>query len=277
MTAQGAGRPLSLAHATLLHLPPPELVRIAAATGYGYVGLRLIPIDRPGEPRWTLAEHPRLLVDTRRALAETGVQVLDVEVVQVRSDDDPRAHLAAFEAAAELGARYILTNVYTPDPAAACDRFGALCDVLRPLGLTAALEFVSFADVRTLDEAVGVVARSGRDNAGLLVDALHVQAARTPTAALAVVPPGLVRYVHLCDGPREMPTAPDDLRRITREARLLPGEGGIDLAGILGALPRDVIVAVEVPNPARARALGDEPYARLAHEKAMACVASART
>jgi hypothetical protein len=34
----------SLAHLTVLGLPPPEMVRVAARTGYRYVGLRLIAV-----------------------------------------------------------------------------------------------------------------------------------------------------------------------------------------------------------------------------------------
>ena len=44
-----AARTFSLAHLTLLDVPPPELVRIAASSGYDYVGLRTIPLHLSGE------------------------------------------------------------------------------------------------------------------------------------------------------------------------------------------------------------------------------------
>jgi hypothetical protein len=42
----------SLAHLTVLALPPPEMVGVAARTGYQAVGLRLIEVtpDSPGYP-----------------------------------------------------------------------------------------------------------------------------------------------------------------------------------------------------------------------------------
>jgi hypothetical protein len=40
-------RTLSLAALTVLDVPPPEQVRIAAQTGFTHVGLRLLPPRRP--------------------------------------------------------------------------------------------------------------------------------------------------------------------------------------------------------------------------------------
>ncbi len=42
-------RPLSLAHLTVLELSPPEMIRVAAETGYASVDLRLAPAT-PGDP-----------------------------------------------------------------------------------------------------------------------------------------------------------------------------------------------------------------------------------
>ena len=256
---------LSLAHATLLNLSPPDLIRVAAATGYDAVGLRLISMGRPGEPRH--AEDPVVLRETKRALAETGIRFLDVEVAQIREDVDPHSYVPALEASAELGARFVLANVYTPDATLAADRLAALCDLAQPLGLTVSLEPVSFSDVKTLAQTVDLVRRARRNNTAVLVDMLHFHSSKAPLSELSEVPRDLLYYVHVCDGPGDVPMAADDLRRIAREERLLPGEGGIDVAGILRHLPADLIYAVEVHNPARAAALGAEAYARLAREK----------
>jgi sugar phosphate isomerase/epimerase len=261
---------LSLAHATLLDLSPPDLIRVAAAAGYEAAGLRLIPMGRPGEPRHALAEHPNHLRETRRALAETGVRLWDIEVAQILEGVNPRSYLPDLEAAAELGARFVLTNVYTPNHASAVDGFGALCDLARPLGLSIALEFVSFSDASTLTQAVSVLRSARRDNAGVLIDTLHWHSSQRPLSDLTAVPPDRVHYVHVSDGPRDVPAAPAELRRIAREERLLPGEGGIDVAGILRHLPANIVYAVEAPNPARAAALGADGYARLAFDTTMA-------
>ena len=263
---------LSLAHATLLDVSPPDLVRIAADVGYDAVGLRLIPMGRPGEPRHVVAEQPELLRETARALEDTGVRVLDVEVAQIRDDLDPRAYVPDFEVAAELGARFVLTNVYTPDPAFAARALAELCDLARPFGLSIALECVSFSNLTTVGDTIELVRASGRQNASVLIDTLHFHSSRAPLGELALLPPDRVQYVHVCDGPRDIPEAPEDLRRIARAERLMPGEGGIDLAGMLDHLPRDIVYAVEIQNPDRSRALGAEGYARLAFEKTGRCL-----
>ena len=115
--------------------------------------------------------------------------------------------------------------------------------------------------------------RSRHHNAVVLIDTLHFHSSRAPLGDLTALPSDLVPYVHVCDGPGAVPTAPDDLRRIAREERLLPGEGGIDVAGILQRLPADIIYAVEAQNPARSAALGAERYARLAFEMTTRCLA----
>jgi hypothetical protein len=67
----------SLAHLTVLNLPPPEMIRVAARTGYHCVGLRLIAVTgtTPGYPPMN---DPALMRDTKAALADTRVRVLDI-------------------------------------------------------------------------------------------------------------------------------------------------------------------------------------------------------
>jgi sugar phosphate isomerase/epimerase len=263
----------SLAHATLLDLSPADLIRVAAATGYDAVGLRLIPMGRPGEPRYGLDENPGCLREIQQALDQTGLQFLDIEVVQIKEGIKPRAYLPAFESAAELGCRFALVNVYTPNRAAAEADLVELCDLAKPLGMAMALEFVSFSNLPTLAETIDLVRTSGRDNVVVLIDLLHFHSSREPVSLLSEVHPDRIRYVHVCDAPAEVPASPDDLRRIAREGRLLPGEGGIDVAGILGGLPPDTVYAVEIQNPARSAAMGAEAYAKLAREMTVPFVA----
>jgi sugar phosphate isomerase/epimerase len=257
---------LSLAHFTLLDRPPPEFVRIAARSGYDFVGLRMMPMNRPGEPRYELAEDPDLLRQTKRALTETGIRLLDVEVAQIREGLDPGSYVPAMEVAAELGARFVLASVWTPNRPFVADCFGALCDLAKPLGLTVVLEFMSFSDVATLTEALEVVRKACRSNAGVLIDTLHFHLSRCSLRDLMDVPPSWVSYVHVSDGRAPFPATYDELRRVAREERLFPGEGDVDVHGILQALPAGITYAVEVANPTRAKALGAQRHARLSFE-----------
>ena len=255
-------RQFSLAHFTLFDCPPPELARIASQAGYDFIGLRVIPIDRPGEPRYLLAEDGRLRKETKRALADTGIKLLDIEIAQISERLDPRAYLPTLETAADLGARFLLTAAWTPDRACVIDRFGALCELAQPLGITVVLEFMSFSDVATLGQALDIVQTAGRENAGVLVDALHCHSAGTSLDDLAAIPTKWIHYAHICDAVADVPNTREGRQRIAREQRLFPGEGGVDVAGIVKRLPPDIVYALEVPNPQRVKELGAEEYAR---------------
>jgi sugar phosphate isomerase/epimerase len=88
------------------------------------------------------------------------------------------------------------------------------------------------------------------------------------------IPADRVHYVHVCDAPTEIPADADGRRRIARAERLFPGEGGIDIAGVLQRLPKGILCAVEIQNPARSAAMGAEAYARMALEKTSRCLSA---
>src|SRR4051812_38922587 len=86
-------RLLSISHLTALNATPPELVSAAADAGFDAVGIRVWPAgDEPAFP--VLGDTP-MMRDTLSRLADTGVLVLDVEVLRLRPDsrhDDAPAH-----------------------------------------------------------------------------------------------------------------------------------------------------------------------------------------
>ena len=97
--------------------PPPEMIYVAARAGYDYVSLRTIFMGLPGEPNYGLARNPELLEQTRRALDATGVRVHDIELARVKDGVDPRSYVPEFEIAAELGARAVLSSIWSADRA----------------------------------------------------------------------------------------------------------------------------------------------------------------
>src|SRR5581483_5742667 len=92
-------------------------------------------------------------------------------------------------------------------------------------------------------------------NGGILIDALHFDRGGSRVEEIASVPPSRLRYVQLCDAPAERPRAVADLLHQARAARLMPGDGGLDLRGLLRALPRTIPISVEVPMQALARTM----------------------
>lgn len=258
----------SLAHLTVLGCPPPEMTYIAARAGYDFVSLRTIYMGLPGEPNYALAENPEMLRQTKQALAATGLKVHDIELARIHDDMHPTRYLPAMEVAAELGARAVLSSIWTPSRDYAIEKFAQVCDLAKPFGLTVDLEYVPIAGVNTLAGAVDVLRTVRRDNAGLMVDVHHFHRARDRVEDLDGLPREWFHFAHLCDAPAEIPADRAEMTRVLREARLYVGEGGIDIAGILNRLP-EMVYSIELPNLARAKEMG---YA----EHAFRCLESAK-
>jgi len=265
----------SLAHLTMLDQPPPALIEIAARAGYDFVSLRPIPVGAPGEPLYPLATDKDLLSRTRAALAATGLRLLDIEVARILPGVDPRSYLPAMEVAAELGGQHVLTSAWCTDRPFILDFFTRLCDLAKPLGLSVNMEFVTWSGMRSLSEAAGIVAEADRDNGGIVVDMLHFDRCHGTLAALGRLPKHWFRFAQVCDGPAVYSSTIEELTRVGREARLFPGEGGIDVAGIVRSLP-PIPLAVEVPNKVRLAEIGPEAYARRCLESTKACLAADR-
>ena len=253
----------SLAHLTALSLSPPELIDAAAAAGYSYVGLRLTRVT-PQEPHWPLATDPALMRATQVHLAATGVEVLDIELARISPSEDPRDFERFLEAGAELGARHVITQLPDPDRARKIDRFAQLCEMARPLGLTIDLEFPSWTETPDLGEATRVLRGAGQPNAGILVDLLHFARSGSSIADLRQLPPEWFHFAHVCDAPARVPATNEGLIHTARFERLFPGDGGIDVHGILAALPAGIPYALEIPRATLVAQVGAAEYARQA-------------
>ncbi len=246
----------SLAHLTALHVPPPELVRLAAAAGFDAVGpVRLTP-SRDGTGHPMLGAHATMRRLTVDALRDSGLGVIDVEVVRLRPDTDLVEVDPLLEAGAELGARYLLCTVEDPDPERAAAVWSELCGRAAPYGLTCMLEFMVFSAVRTAAAAGALVEQAasfGGPSGGVLVDALHLQRSGGSAADVRALDPALIPYLQLCDAAsREPATDPAAAAREAGSERLAPGDGCLPLGDLLDAVPPGAAVSLEVPNP-RAR------------------------
>jgi sugar phosphate isomerase/epimerase len=260
-------RSYSLAHLTVLDLPPPEMIRVAARTGYRSVGLRLLRVTdtTPGHP---LMDEPAQLRATRAALAETGVAVLDIEFVRITPEVAVESLEPFLAAGAELGARHLIAAPYDPDLGRPADRLGAVADLARGYGLGVVLEFFPWTVVPDLDAAVDLVGAAGRADLGILVDTLHFDRSRSSFERLARLPAARLPFAHLCDAPVQDSYTTEDLLHAGRAERLPPGEGAIDLAAILRRLPAGIPLALEVPMTGLASAVGPEAVARRVREAA---------
>ena len=221
-----------------MELAPPELVSVAADAGYDGVGLRLIPV--PGQ---TLP--PLDLRELEYRLADTDLAVMDVEVFRLA----PETRVADFEpvmaTAARLRATDILVHGADPQESRLIQSFGALCDLAQRYGLSANIEPMPWVETSTVAKAKRVLHAAGRYNGALLVDPIHFFRADNAFEDLKGV---AKRYLQFCDARKERPTDTAELIRQARGDRLFPGEGGLDLRGLLAALPADLPMSLEIPH-----------------------------
>ena len=274
-------RQFSLAHLTALNCAPPDMTYLAARAGYDFVSFRFIPLHTPGEPEY-LPENKAMLRQTKAALAETGLKMLDVELARIIAGVDLKSYLPAMEAAAELGARHVISSAWTTDRTDRnylVDCFGQLCDLAAPLGLTVDLEFPIISRLSNLAEAADVVRAANRRNGGIMIDMLYLYFPGTALKELDALPRDWFHLAHICDAPVEIPTTREGLVHIMRDARLYVGEGAIDIAAILNRLPQ-MPYSIELPNSRLVAEYGYEEHARRclqaakryldAHEQAVA-------
>lgn len=258
-------RTYSLAALTALPYTPPQMIQLAADTGCAAAGLRLLPAA-PGGIAHRLMDNAPMLRETLAVMAGTGVKVLDLEIIRIGAAFDAREYLPFLDVGAQLGAAHVLVAGDDPDEARLTERFAALCDVLRPYGLTADLEFMPWTPCRDLATAKRVVAAAARPNAGVLVDALHFARSGSTLAQLDDMPREWLHYAQMCDGAVPGPTTTEGLIHDARCERLLPGEGGILLRELFARLPADLPVSIEIPSDTRAPKMGYEAWARAAVE-----------
>ena len=244
-------RTYSLAYLTSHRCNPVEAVRVAAATGYAFVGLRLWP-NAPGAPQQFLLGDAAMLRETRALMRDTGVGVFDLEIVRIGEAFDAHTWDALFDAGAALGARAVLVAGDDTNEARLSENYATLCEVMHPYGLTADLEFMPWTAVPNAAAALRIVRNAGRPaNAGILVDALHFGRSHTTLEDIRAIPPTLIHYAQLCDAEAGTHFSTEQMIHSARCERLLPGEGSIDVGGLFGALPPDVPVSVEIVNFAR--------------------------
>ena len=253
----------SLAHLTVLSLTPPQVVEVAARTGYRYVGLRMTRVT-PDEVLYDLARDRALMRETKARLAATGIAVNDGELFRMDPTHGPDDFVPELEATAELGAQHVIAQLPDPDRERATARFAKLCDLAKPLGIFVSLEFPHWTETGDLATATKVVRAVNRTNAGILVDMLHFGRSDSSLDELAKLPREWFRFAHVCDAAKEVPPTMAGIIRTARDERLFPGEGGIDVRGILACIPQDIPYALEIPRVALTKAVGPEEVALLA-------------
>ena len=83
---------VGIGHLTMLDIAPPDWVSLAHDAGFDAVGIRAAAIG-PTEEDWPMRAGSPMLAETLRRMDDTGVRVLDAELVRI----DPQTVVAKYE------------------------------------------------------------------------------------------------------------------------------------------------------------------------------------
>ncbi len=255
-------RSYSLAYLTSYTCTPPEAIRLASQSGYGFVGMRLWP-NAAGAPQQFLIGKPDVLRETLAAQKDTGVGVFDLEIIRIGTDFDPAMYRPLLDVGAALGAKAVLVAGDDLDKSRLVDSYAKLCEFMQPYGITADLEFMPWTAVKTANDAMRLIKQAGSpSNAGILVDALHFGRSHTTLADIKAIPRELLHYAQICDAEAGTHFTTEQLIHTAREERLLPGEGTIDVRGLFETLPSDLPMSVEIVHKPRMAEVSPHDWAQ---------------
>ena len=264
---------ISVSHLTALDAPPEDFITGAAAAGFTGVGLRIMPPKHaPG--RYPVVGDAARIALLRRMADDAGIRIFEAESFGIDVDTNPGDLLPALEAASALGARFVVSGGIDPDESRLAARYAELAEHAQRFDIGVVIEFMPSRPMRSLEDALRVLARAAHPNLKLLIDTLHLARSGGTVAQVAALDLAQIGYVHLCDAPAAHP-GPDGLTPESREGRLFPGEGELPLAALLAVLPVDMPLSIEAPHRDHGRLPARERLA-LAGRTTLAFVAGAR-
>ncbi|KAA8385831.1 sugar phosphate isomerase/epimerase [Acetobacter tropicalis] len=240
-------RSISLAWLTIAPFNPLDMIPLAREIGYDGIGLRALPAT-PGDDLPPLLSDAHLRKKLRSLAAQHEIRFTDMEIIRIDEFFRIDKFLVFLDICAELSIPTVLVAGDDPDLSRLTASFACLCEQGKSRGVSPALEFMPWTSVHDAKTAHSIVHNAATDNGKIIVDTLHVARSSTTLQDLATIPRDHLAYVQICDAPAPIPSTREGLIHTAREARLLPEQGGIELASILETLPKDLPVSIEIPN-----------------------------
>ena len=258
-----------------------ERCEAAAAAGFSGIGLHADDLPRTHNAGVDVGEM-------QAVLRVNGLDVVEIEflagwALDPGDNGGVTASLAGIEAVAEaFGGRHVSAGEFRGDIAldslerlaAAAASLRVNADRLARRGLLVAVEAFAWSAIADIGIASELIARSGALNAGLMIDVWHFYNTGGTLEQLIDLPGAGIAAMQLNDGPR----VHDDFLRHARAERKLPGEGELDVVGLIRAAARNRFAGpycVEVNTP-EFRALPVDEAARQAADSANQVLAAAR-
>ncbi|HEY3737628.1 MAG TPA: sugar phosphate isomerase/epimerase [Jatrophihabitans sp.] len=239
---------------------PPFAVLLDAAVAGGFAGLTLCPrrtygraLDAgltPGDVKLALEQHGLRVVGLDSLIAWTGPGDPGGPYFGEPTRDQ------LWQARDELDVstiNVVLLRGRTVERAQLIDSLAALAVEAEKHAAQLAVEFAPGTAVGTLADTLSVIDEVGSDRLGVTLDVWHHYVTTAPWDSTELPGADLVRLVQLCDAP-DLP--PKQLAAVTGTARLIPGDGIIDIASFLAMLRGNRVqapIAVEILSPRSAQ------------------------
>jgi sugar phosphate isomerase/epimerase len=230
--------------------------RIEAAHAGGFDSTSLFPYEIHRARREGITD-----AELRARFEDAGVRVAVIDPLarwlstwsspgDLPADDPAHGDLGpdeVFAMAVAFGADLIsVLALYDPPVSAEVGgpAFAALCDQAAEHGLRLQLEFIPGTGIHDLTAAWEIVQAADRPNGGVLLDTWHFFRSDSSFELLEELPADRIFGLQIEDAPAEFPADP---AHESLHGRLLPGEGGLDLARFL-AVVADKVPALTGPE-----------------------------
>ena len=263
-------RDLGIEFISVFGLPPVDFVHLAADLGCRYIsiGLNGMPLRSLGYPAFSLKDDVRLRQDLLAAMDDRGVSISLGEGMVIVPGADVSDLAGDLDVMAELGAAQVNTLSFDKDRKRTLDQLAVLTEMAAERGIGTTIEMAPGLTIGDLSAVVAAIEHVGRSGLRLAVDTMHWARSGYGVVELRELGPEKIGYVQLSDT-----TLKPRMKSYLDEAmyeRMPPGDGELPLAEILGAVPADVVVGLEIPMRRLAES-GVGPMDRL-----RPCVAAAR-
>ncbi|MDA1073715.1 MAG: TIM barrel protein [Proteobacteria bacterium] len=208
---------------------------VAAQAGFTSAGMWVDPLTS-----W----QGDALEKTRQALSDTGIALIDVEVVWLKGASEPDdLQKQIVDAGMALGARNVLVVSRHDDFDASVRQFRGLCE--RVAGdMRVVLEFGEFTTIKTLAAAIEFIGVVDHPSAGILIDLMHLNRSGE---TLPELPSKLFPYIQACDFHADSVTLTGHNYVIAAiDGRAPLGEGDASAEVLRAVCQRPVDVSLEI-------------------------------
>ncbi|KOC90882.1 sugar phosphate isomerase/epimerase family protein [Winslowiella iniecta] len=214
------------------------VTQLRIAHDSGFTGLELLP-----EHLFRYLDNGGSYADYRQLMAKYQIDITCINALKRIGRHQPDERAAMLQeaekicrAAAELNCPVVQVMALTElDHLSESERnrilvdnIAAIADIGKPMGIKFQIEVVAFTAFNSLSQALDIIAQTGKDNVGLVIDFWHLHAGgNTRPEEVAAMDKQLIYGVHFCDGraARDGEAWDEWVQR-----NYAPGEGDVDIA-----------------------------------------------